>query len=152
MSAQETPPTTDRRTEGLRDRAADAYDSARERAIEAYDSARQTATESGRKAGDSIAQAPLIALGGGLAIGALLAALLPRTQAEKKLIGPFGQRLTGAGRDAIDAARSAGQEKLAELNITADAGKSAMQSLIDGIGQAAKSSGQAAIGAVRDKR
>ncbi|QNN65839.1 DUF883 family protein [Sphingomonas rhizophila] len=152
MSAQDTTSTSDTRTDGLRDRAADALGSARERAIEAYDSARQKASESGRKAGDSIAQAPLIALGGGLAIGALLASLLPRTNVEKKLIGPVGQRLTGAGRSAIDAARTAGQEKLSELNITADAGKSAVQSLIDGIGQAAKSSGQAAIGAVRDRR
>lgn len=135
----------------LRDRAEDAYEGARERAIEAYDSARERASEAGAKAKDGISEAPLLALGGGLALGALLAALLPRTKAEDKLLGPVGERITGGAKAAADAAKEAGREKLAELNITRDAGTSAVQSLIQGIGEAARSSGQAAIGAVRNK-
>ena len=59
-------------------------ETAREKAIEAYDSARQTAASAGRKAGDGIDEAPLIALAGGLAIGALIAALLPKTAKETR--------------------------------------------------------------------
>ncbi len=135
----------------LRDRAGDAYDGAREKAVEAYDATRERAAEAGAKAREGLGEAPLIALGGGLALGALLAALLPKTRTEDKLLGSVGERITGGARAAADAAREAGREKLAELNITRDAGTSAMQSLIQGIGEAARSSGQAALGAVRKK-
>lgn len=135
----------------LRDRAEEAYEGARERAVEAYDNARDRASEARAKAKDGIGEAPLMALGGGLALGALLAALLPRTKAEDKLLGPVGERITGGAKAAADAAKEAGREKLAELNITRDAGTSAVQSLFQGLGEAAKSSGQAAISAVRKK-
>lgn len=135
----------------FRDRAEDAYEGARERAIEAYDSARERASEAGAKAKTGIGETPLLALGGGLALGALLAALLPRTKTEDKLLGPVGERITGGAKAAADAAKEAGWEKLSELNITRDAGTSAVQSLFQGLGEAAKSSGQAAIGAVRKK-
>lgn len=136
--------TTDTAPAGPRDRAVEAYDNARERAIEAYDSGRERARE-------SLDGSPLLALGGGLAIGALIAALLPKTQTEEKLMGGVGGRITDAARTATEAAKTAGRERLAELNITRDAGKGAVQNLIDGFAEAAKSSGQAAVGAVRNK-
>ena len=123
----------------------------RERAIEAFDSARDSASAARARTRDGIGEAPLIALGGGLALGAILAALLPKTQTEARLLGPVGGRITGGARAAAEAAKEAGREKLAELNITRDAGTSAMQSLIKGIGEAAKTSGEAAVGAVRRK-
>jgi ElaB/YqjD/DUF883 family membrane-anchored ribosome-binding protein len=135
----------------LRDRAGEAYEGARERAIEAYDSARERAAAAREKAGKGIGDAPLLALGGGLALGALIAAVLPKTKAESKLLGPVGGRITDTARTAADAAREAGREKLAELNITKDAGKGAVQSLIDGLGEAARTSGQAAVKAVREQ-
>ena len=121
-----------------------ASPSARERAIEAYDSARERTRE-------GVDGSPLLALGGGLALGALIAALLPKSRAEERLLGDVGGRITGGAKDAFDAAKDAGREKLAELNITRDAGKGAVQSLVDGIAEAAKSSGQAAVSAVRNK-
>ena len=136
----------------LRDRAGEAIDSARESAIEAYDSAREGAVAAGRSFGDGIGSAPLATLAGGLAVGALVAALLPRTRVEGKLIGPVGERVTGAGRAAVDAARSAGQDKLADLNITREAGKGVVDSIVDGLGQAVRASGQAALGSVRGER
>ena len=48
---------------------------ARERAIDAYDVARD-------RTRDGIDGATILALGGGLALGALIAALLPKTQTE----------------------------------------------------------------------
>lgn len=136
---------------GLRDRATDAIESAREKAVEAYDAARDQASVAGARAKDRVGEAPLLALGGGLALGALLAAFLPRTRTEDKLLGPVGERITGGAKAAATAARDAGQDKLAELNITKDAGASAVQSLIKGLGDAARSSGEAALGAVRKK-
>ena len=118
--------------------------SARERAIDAYDNAREQARE-------QVGGSPLLALGGGLALGALVAALLPKSKAEERLMGKVGSRITTGARDAFDAAKEAGRERLTELNITKDAGTSAVQSLIDGLGEAARSSGQAAVDAVRTK-
>ena len=118
--------------------------SARERAIDAYESAREQAR-------GQVGGSPLLALGGGLALGALVAALLPRSKAEERLMGKVGSRITTSARYAFDAAKEAGRERLTELNITKDAGASAVQSLIDGLGKAARSSGQAAVDAVRTK-
>lgn len=144
MTAKQTPDLN-----RIKDRANDAYDNARERAIEAYDVAREKAADANARARDGIDKSPLLALGGGLALGALIAAMLPKTKAEDKLIGDTGRKLNDTARNAASAAKSAGQEKLAELNITRDAGANAFQSLLKGLGDAAKSSGQAAIGTVR---
>lgn len=123
----------------------------RTRAVEAYDSARTRAAEAKDKAVASFGDNPLVALGGGLALGALIAALLPRTRTEDKLLGDVGGRITGAAKSAADAAKEAGREKLTELNITRDAGASAVDTLVKGLTEAVKSSGQAALGAVKNK-
>ncbi|MEO5809551.1 MAG: hypothetical protein ABIR51_05755 [Sphingomicrobium sp.] len=136
----------------IRDRAGEAIDTARTSAIEAYDNAREGALSAGRTVGAGIGSAPLVTIAGGLAVGALVAALLPRTRVEDKLIGPVGERVTGAGRAAVDAARTAGQDKLADLNITREAGKGVVDSIVDGLGQAVRASGQAALGSVRGER
>jgi hypothetical protein len=125
--------------------------SARERAVSAYDSARERAAGAGERARQGVGEAPLLALGGGLAIGALVAALLPKTRTEEKLLGNVGSRITDAARDATAAAKEAGREKLSELNITREAGKGAVQNLIDGITEAARTSSEAAVSAVRNK-
>jgi ElaB/YqjD/DUF883 family membrane-anchored ribosome-binding protein len=121
----------------LRERVGETYGSARERAVDAYDSARERASLASAKAGDQIDQAPLIALAGGLAAGALLAALLPRTNRENELLGPVGGKITGSARAAVDAAKDAGREKLNELNLTRDAGTSALQTILRGVSEAA---------------
>lgn len=96
------------------------------------------------RVGETIDEAPLIALGAGLAAGALIAALLPTTRKERELLSPVGDRITGAARDAADAARRAGSDKLKELGLTPDA-------LVDKAGEAAREAAQAAVGAFRDE-
>jgi len=116
----------------------------RSRAIEAYDSALDSASGAGRRAGDTIGEAPLIALGAGAVIGALFAAMLPTSLRERALLRPYGNRVTGAAREAADAARRAGSDKLRELGLTPDV-------LADKAGEAAKATAQAAIGTLRDE-
>ena len=67
--------------------------SRRQRAIEAYGSARG-------RASDTLNEAPLIALAGGIAAGALIAALLPRTRTgpRKPLAPPRRPPRTQAAR------------------------------------------------------
>ena len=132
-----------------KDSAADR--TARQRAIDAYDSARDRVSDAGAKASDTLGQAPLIALAGGLAAGALLAALLPKSKTEQKLLGPVGERLTGSAKTAAEAARDAGSARLEELGLTRDAGVDTIKSILKGAGDAARTSAQAAVSTVRSK-
>jgi len=126
------------------DRETSSSSDLRQRAIEAYDSALDNASVASRRAGDTIGEAPLIAIGAGIAAGALLAALLPTSRRERDLLRPYGDRMTGAARDAADAAKRAGSDKLRELGLTPD-------TLADKAGEAAKATAQAAIGTFRDE-
>ena len=118
--------------------------SARERAIEAYDNARE-------KAVDTLGEAPLIALAGGIAAGALIAALLPRTRTEAQLVRPTAKRVRDSARAAYRAAKDTGSERLNELGLTREKGEQTIQSLFEGVTDAARASGKAALDAARNK-
>lgn len=133
----------------FRDRAEDALDSARERAITAYDSARESAAAASRKASDQLAEAPLAVIAGGIAAGALLAALLPTSAREKKLLSPVTGGLKDKASAAVDAAKEAGQARLSELGLTRDAGGEAIRTIVDGAADAIKASAKAAASTVR---
>lgn len=117
----------------------------RQRAIEAYDSARAGASDAGQKTGDAIDESPLVALAAGIAAGALIAALLPITRQEKKMLAPVGGRVTAAARGAADAARQAGAEKMRELGLTPD-------TVAEKVTAAGRATAQAVIGKLRDDR
>lgn len=123
----------------------------RKRAIEAYDSARDSVAGAGRKVGSALEDAPLIALAGGIAAGALIAALLPRSKGEEELLRPIGDKLGKGAKAAAAAAKEAGNARLEELGLTRDKGVETLRSLIKGAGDAARTSAQAAVGAVRDR-
>ena len=114
----------------------------RERAIDRYDSARRTAAS-------GIEDAPLLALAGGLAAGAVLAALIPASRKERELLGPVAGRIRDRASDAANAARDAGQARLDELGLTADKGTEALRTILEGAGDAAKVSAEAAVAAIR---
>jgi hypothetical protein len=116
--------------------------SPRQRAIEAYTSARIRTT-------DTLAEAPLLALAGGIAAGALIAALLPRTGAETRLVRPTARRVKNSARAAIDAARDTGSQRLDELGINRQKGEATIRNLLDGLTDAARASANAAVDAVR---
>ena len=137
------------KTPTLADKAGDAIDGARERAITAYDSARDSAAAAGKQAGDQFAEAPLAVIAGGIAAGAILAALLPIGRREKDLLAPVTDNIKDRASAAVEAAKTAGQARLGELGLTRDAGGEAVRSIVDGVAQAIKSSAQAAAGTVR---
>lgn len=127
-------------------------DAARKRAIDTYSSARDSVSGAGRRAADNLAEAPLIALAGGLAAGALIAALLPRTDSETRLVKPTAKRVREGARAAVQAARDTGSEKLEELGLTRERGEDTVRSLFRSVTDAAKASAEAALDAARDKR
>ena len=118
--------------------------SPRQRAIEAYEGARGRAT-------DTLGQAPLLALAGGIAAGALIAALLPRTETETRLLRPSARRVKDTARAAFDAARDTGTQRLGDLGISREKGEETIRNLLSGLTDAARASADAAAQAVRNK-
>ena len=114
----------------------------RERAIEAYDNAR-------RKATGGVDEAPLLALAGGLAVGAALAAIIPASRRERELLGPVAGRIKDRAGDAVSAAKDAGQARLDELGLTRDKGTETLRTILEGAGDAAKASAEAAVANIR---
>ncbi len=130
--------------ESARERTAAAYAAARERAGSAYETA-------GRRAGEGIESNPVAAVVGGLAIGAIVAALLPRTRREEEILGGAGRRLNETAREAARAAREAGKGQLDELGLSRDGLKSKIDDFTGRAVGAVKSSAGAAAGATRGK-
>ncbi|MGN6849490.1 MAG: hypothetical protein ACTHJK_08475 [Sphingomicrobium sp.] len=118
--------------------------SPRQRAIEAYESARERTV-------DTLGEAPLLALAGGIAAGALIAALLPRTEAETRLVGPTARRVKRTARAAFDAARDTGSQRLDGMGLNRQKGEETIRNLLDGLTDAAKASANAAADAVRNQ-
>jgi len=126
-------------------------DQARQRAIESYEQARDNVADAGKKARESLSDAPLLALAGGIAAGALIAALLPRTDKETELVGPTAKRVKQTARAAAEAARETGTKQLEELGISREKGEQTLRSLLQGMGDAAKASAGAAVDAARKR-
>jgi hypothetical protein len=124
--------------------ASEDQGSVRQRAIEAYDGAREQVS-------DTFSEAPLIALAGGLAAGALIAALLPRTEAETRALQPAARRVKQSARAAYEAAKDTGTQRLGDLGLSRDRAQETIRSLLSDVAQAAKESGQAALDAARDR-
>ena len=114
----------------------------RTKAIEAYDNAR-------RKTTGGIQEAPLLALAGGLAAGAILATLIPASRKERELLGPVAGRIKDKANDAVSAAKDAGQARLDELGLTRDKGTETLRTIFEGAGDAAKASAEAAVANLR---
>jgi hypothetical protein len=116
----------------------------RQQAIEAYESARS-------RAAGTLGEAPLIALAGGIAAGALIAALLPRTESETRLVRPTVRRVRQTAKAAFEAAKETGSEQLSELGLNREKGEATIRSLFQGVTDAARASGKAAYDAARSK-
>lgn len=135
-----------------RESAADAYQTARDRTSAAYAAARERASRVSRRTADGVDANPMIALAGGLAIGALAAALLPKTRREEQLMGTAGRRITDTAREATRAAREAGREQLDALGISKEAARRKLDEFTDRAVSAVESSASAAAKKVKTKR
>ena len=135
--------------EAARLRSSALYDSARERALSAYESTRDGASRAGRRTAEGIDANPVAALIGGLAIGAAVAALLPRTRQENRALGPIGGRINDTAREAALAARDAGRDKLDELGLSREGIRQRLNDFTSGASDALRSSAGAAARKVK---
>lgn len=100
--------------------------------------ARSRASDMRSGGASSIEQSPGLALVGGLVLGAIAAAVLPRTQRETQLLAPVGGKLSQSAKSAVQAARDASQSKLDELGINKESIGGAVKNLAGAAGDAAK--------------
>ena len=113
-----------------RDTASDALDGARERV---------------KTAGKAMESNPMAVVAGGIALGVIAGALLPRTRREIELLGPVGKRVKDVAAGAAGAARAAATAELASLPLTRDSAREQVGKLIDQVSKALSSAGQAAL-------
>ena len=159
--------------ENLRDKASKSYSDAKAKAAEAVtkgrtkaeeaaraarasaDAARSSAKASAKKAaertGANLDRNPLGAIAGGLAIGAILAALLPRTLREDALVGDVGKKVRATATKAAKTATATAKEQLDAMGVNADAAKGQLRDLVSKIGEAATNAGSAAADSVRKR-
>lgn len=127
-----------------RARAEEGYESAVAKTGEFYAGARERAGVAGRRTADAVEGNPLAAVIGGLGIGMLLGALLPRTRRETEMLGRYGSQITDRAREAAQAARAVGEEKLDELGFVKENARETAKKLMDTAKEAASEAGSAA--------
>ncbi len=93
----------------------EARDTARGRAGRALETARERTSEVSAQ----LAVYPVAAVLGGMAIGAVLGALMPRTRREDQLLGDIGRKLVDGAREVarqgIDAGRARADEGIGKV-------------------------------------
>ena len=132
-----------------RERTAAAYDTARERASTAAQSARRNASRARERTSAGIDTNPFGAVIGGLAVGALIAAVLPKSRREEELLGDYGKKINDTAKEAARAARDAGKGKLDELGLNQEKAKQTLGDIASKAGEAARSSASAAAQTVK---
>ena len=142
--------TENRLRDGLdtvRETASKVYHDAGDKVSEVLDVSR----EQTQRVVNTLESNPLGILVGGLAVGVLAGALLPRSAREKELLAPVGKRLSETLVAATAAAKAAGQSELGELGLTKDNARGQAKGLIEGVVKALTTAGTAGAKAVSQK-
>lgn len=126
-------------------------DQARNAANDALDTARETTRRAAARASDEIDDYPIAMLAGGVALGAILGAVIPASMRERDVLGSTGKRINEAAIAAARAARDAGWDELDSLGLNKDAAGREANRLLDGVVKAAGTAGSAAAKAAKDK-
>lgn len=149
MSELKTVPTATTTTSGtidsIKDKAATAAHATSDAAHDAAKRASDAAHDAAVRAQDTIETHPLAVLAGGLALGAVVGALLPRTAQESKTLAPLGKKLAAAATAAAATARDVGKEQLTAALPSKDGAKEQLRSVFSNVVQAATDSGKSAI-------
>ena len=106
-------------------------------------SAREGATGAAQRLADGIESSPLALVAGGLALGAVAGAFLPRSDRERSLLAPVGAKIGGALTAAVAAAREAGQSELDGLGLNRQTARDQARTLVDGLLKAASTAATA---------
>ncbi len=123
----------------------------RAKADEAVRAAKDKASDAVKLTADKVEGHPLIALAGGLTVGAIIAALLPKTARENEVMGGMGTKIRDTATTAANAARDAGKDQLNALGLTPNAAKDQFRDIVKKIGQTLSSASSAASDTLRKR-
>ena len=108
------------------------------------DQARVTATQ-------TLETNPLGVLAGGLALGAVVGALVPRSDKERDLLRPVGSRIGATAAAAFAAAKEAGLTELDQRGLTPSAARDQAKSLLDNVVKAASNAATTGVKAAKQE-
>lgn len=114
------------------------------------ENSRKLGEDAARVSRESAENNPLLVVAGGLALGALLGALLPGTERERRVVGKTGRDLNLRAKQAFGAARDAGSDQLKKLGENKDIVKNQLQEMVSKGSEAAKAAAIAAKDAAKD--
>lgn len=125
---------TSEKLSSARERTSEKFSAARERTSEYASRARMQASDARQRASQSYDESPLTGALIGVAAGALIGLLLPRTRRENELLGETRDRLADAAKSAARAAADTAKQQLDEKGLNVDAAKAKLAE----VGQQAK--------------
>lgn len=127
-----------------REKAAEAFEKGREAAARGVQQSRDVAHNVAIKTNDGIDKNPLAIVLGGIALGAIIGALLPTTAREKKVMGKTGKKLNKKAKEMAKAAKAAGKEQVDSLGLNGDAVREQFRDLVSKAALAVRAAGEAA--------
>jgi ElaB/YqjD/DUF883 family membrane-anchored ribosome-binding protein len=131
--------------------ASAAVDKSKAAAVKSVESSRVLAKKAGDTTTQTIDKNPLVIVAGGLAIGAIVGMLLPKTDREKTVFGKAGKIVNDTAKRATDAAKQAGKSRVDELGLNADSMREQFRDLVDKASEAVKAAGKAAANEARKR-
>ncbi|MEW4466765.1 hypothetical protein AB1K62_02895 [Parasphingorhabdus sp. JC815] len=133
-------------------RAAALLGDGKAKAAEGVAATRDIAKSAASKSEETITKNPLAVIAGGLALGALVGALLPKSNAESKYVGGAGKRINQTARKAYDAAKDAGQQQIETLGLSKNSIQEQIKDLLGKVIEAVKSAAETAGDTVTSDR
>ncbi len=129
--------------------ASAAVDKSKAAASRSVKSSKALAKKAGETTSQTIDKNPLAILAGGLAIGAIAALLIPTTKREQKALGKAGKKINKTAKRVVEAAKSAGKEKVDNLGLNQDSMRDQFRDLVNKASEAVKAAGKAAADEAR---
>lgn len=110
----------------------------RDKAKSKIKEARKAANDAALRATEAIDSNPMSVFIGGLALGVIAGALIPRSEREKTVLAGVGKRIADTASAAAKAARDTGKEQLSGATLSKDSAKSTAQAIFGSALAAAK--------------
>lgn len=142
---------TSQSSAAARVKATEAFEKGKDAAASGMQQSREIARKAKGKTSDGIDKNPLAIVLGGIAIGAIVGALLPRTERETKVLGKAGKKLNKKARKMAEAAKAAGKDQVESLGLNGDALRLQFRDLVSKAAVAVKAASQAATDAAKEK-
>jgi ElaB/YqjD/DUF883 family membrane-anchored ribosome-binding protein len=135
-----------------RAKASETAQQAKAKAAKAAETVKAKGKQAGAKASTGIESNPLAAIAGGLAIGAILAGILPRTATEDRAVGKVGTRVRSTTRNVIKSAKENARAQLDEMGLNPDSAREKLGGIAGKVAEAAAAVGKSTAETVLKKK